>query len=59
MGAADRGGVRVAPINRDPTARGDCLGSRPVERVAEDAVWINDSTPENSLAALIVISELG
>jgi hypothetical protein len=55
LGLPDRGGVRVARINRDLTTRGDCLGSRPVERIAEHTVWACDPTPKDATATLIVI----
>lgn len=59
MCASDRGGVHVARIHRDLTTRGDRLGSRPVERMAEHAVWINDSTPEDTAPATLIVRTLG
>ena len=51
----DRGGVYVARINHDLTTRGDRLGSRPVERIAEHAVWINDSTPKDTAPTTLIV----
>ena len=55
MCVPDRGGVHVARIKRDLTTRGDRLGNGPVERIAEHAVGIDDPTPKDAPAALIVI----
>jgi len=55
VGVADEGGVDVARIPRDRAARGDDLGSRPVERLAEDATGIHDATAQETLAAMIVV----